>query len=99
MDDRVLRFVKTKTCSHGNWDEDGLMVVTPRKQQKSIARAELFIPRNPQYADFPRQFGVALVRRQSLILAIPDRMVFYATDRNRGERLLLLRCITGAFKI
>jgi putative endonuclease len=57
----TLAFVEVKTRTPQNWDENGLLAVDQRKQEKIMTTAELFLARFPALESYPCRFDVAIV--------------------------------------
>lgn len=97
-----LAFIEVKTRSAGNWDQDGILAVTTRKQAKIWRTAELFISQSPHLAHFPCRFDLALVRSQQITnfqtsTAVPQKFELGQPISLEGYQLTLMEYIHDAF--
>jgi putative endonuclease len=93
----ILLFIEVKTRNRSNWDNNGLLAVTPQKQARISRTAEFFLVKHPHLAEYPCRFDVAIVRHQLVRRSIVGTPLYRMTDLDSGEELLLLDYIVDAF--
>jgi putative endonuclease len=107
----ALALIEVKARSRGNWDADGLLAVTPQKQERLWQTAQLFLSEHPHLVDLPCSFDVALVAYQPMpqpastvqlasaaeAIAIPTPVEIGQPVAIAGYRLSLERYIRAAF--
>jgi putative endonuclease len=92
----TLLFIEVKTRSAKNWDTDGLLAITARKQAKILQGAEMFVGLHPEFVDRDCRFDVALVRRVAAHQKFIDKSL-YSTCLESGEAFHLIQYLPGAF--
>ena len=95
--DGMLLFIEVKTRSAKNWDTDGLLAVTARKQAKILQGAEMFLGLHPELADRACRFDVALVRRVAAHKTFVGKTLGSICLEN-GEYLYLIQYLPAAFE-
>jgi putative endonuclease len=94
--DGTLLFIEVKTRSAKNWDTDGIMAITTRKQAKILLGAEMFVGLHPELADRACRFDVALVRRIAAHKTFVGKTLGSICLEN-GEYLHLIQYLPAAF--
>lgn len=97
----IIIFVEVKTRKTNNWDNSGILAVTPQKQEKIKQTASYFLGEYPQFANFICRFDVALVHHQPCHQSSHKDPVFVIEIENpiqwQGYQLTLLDYIEAAF--
>lgn len=99
---RELSFVEVKTRQKNNWDENGLMAITPQKQKKLYRAAEAFLAYSPQFATLACQFDLALVKAKTCHSSGKNQNLISTVNLNcpvyhQGYELILATYLQGIF--
>ncbi len=97
----TIIFVEVKTRKSYNWDEDGILAVTPQKQAKIRQTADYFLGEYPLFSNFICRFDVALVHHKPCFQNNPENtnlaIKMGKPIQWQGYQLTLLEYIEAAF--
>ncbi len=90
--DGTILFIEVKTRNSRNWDANGLLAIGQPKQSKIIHGAQMFLGLNPDLAEQPCRFDVALVGLGKL-----EPTALHSSQLENGSYLNLQRYLVSAF--
>ena len=99
---KEVSFVEVKTRQRGNWDENGLLAITPQKQEKLYRTAELFLAKFPQFSTLACRFDLALIKAQKDNTKSNHSEMLSSIELNhpityQGYQLILASYLEGIF--
>jgi len=95
-----LIFVEVKTRKSHNWDENGLLAINFRKQEKIRLTSEIFLSKNSSLINYNCRFDVALVTYKSFNKLSTEDDDFKIIENNvflKGYQFTIHNYIKDAF--
>ena len=97
----TIIFVEVKTRKSKNWDQDGVLAITPKKQEKIRQTASCFLEEYPQFSGWICRFDVGLVHHQPCYQSRSENanlaIKIAQPIQWQGYQLTLLEYIEAAF--
>ncbi len=94
--------MEVKTRKFNNWDENGLLAINEKKQNKLRLAGEIFLSKYPAFSTWNCRFDVALLIHKKVVLIKPKNNLIVPSQLNQiidyqGYRFKIVYYIKNAF--
>jgi putative endonuclease len=98
----TLIFIEVKTRSINNWDENGILAINEKKQQKLRLAGEIFLSQYPAFSLWNCRFDIALLIHHKVISLNSENNLIVPTQLNQiinyqGYQFRIVDYIENAF--